>query len=87
MKEQVEREAIGLLKTALGAMEDMFGHEFLYNVIMMKISSVCTDGTNVNSGEEGGLWKFLEDEMIKTGSRIPLIKIWCAAQRLVTQSA
>lgn len=76
VKEQVERAASGLFKTALGAMEDMFGHGFVYNIILKKVSSICTDGTN-----EGGLWKFLEDEMTKSGSKIPLVKIWCAAHR------
>lgn len=55
VKEQVERAASGLFKTALGAMEDMFGHGIVYNIILKKVSSICTDGTN-----EGGLWKFLE---------------------------
>lgn len=81
VKEQTEREAVGLFRTALGAMEDLFGHEFVYNVILMKTSSICTDGTNVNSGEQGGLWKFLEDEIQKIGSHLLLLKIWCAAHR------
>lgn len=81
VKEQVERYANGLLETALGAMEDQFGHDFVYDVILKKVSSICTDGTNVNSGERGGIWKFLEDEISQNGSEIPLLKIWCAAHR------
>lgn len=81
VKVQTERLAAGLFKTVIGAMEDMFGYDFVYNVILMKVSSICTDGTNVNSGDEGGIWKYLEDEMIKIGSKIPLVKIWCAAHR------
>lgn len=57
VKEQKKRKAIGLFNAALGAMEDIFGREFVYNVILPKTSSICTDGTNVNSGEEGSLWK------------------------------
>lgn len=81
MKEQVERYAIGLLNTALGAMEDRFGHDFLYDVILKKVSSICTDGPNVNSGESGGMWAFLEQKMSENESEIPLIKIWCVAHR------
>lgn len=81
VKEQIERGAIGLLKTALGATKEMFGDAFVNNVILQKASSICTDGTNANSGRDGGLWKYLEDEMAKIGSEIPLVKIWCAAHR------
>lgn len=81
VKDQVERFAEGLLKTALGAMEDQFGREFVYDVILKKVSSICTDGTNVNSGNRGGIWKFLEEEISQNGSEIPLMKIWCAAHR------
>lgn len=79
--EQVERKATGLLKTALSAMENLFGRDFLYNVILKKTSSICTDGTNVNIGEEGGIWKFLADTILEIGSEIPLVKIWCSAHR------
>lgn len=81
VKEQVERLATGLLKTALGAIEEQFGRVFLEDVILKKISSICTDGTNVNSGEKGGIWAFLEEKMAAIGSRLPLLKVWCAAHR------
>lgn len=81
VNEQVERLANGLFKTALGAIEKQFGRDFLYDVILKKVSSICTDGTNVNSGEHGGLWALLEEEISKNGSEIPLLKIWCAAHR------
>lgn len=81
VSEQVERFAAGLLKTALEAIENQFGREFLYTVILKKVSSICTDGTNVNSGEVGGIWALLENEIAKNGSDIPLTKVWCAAHR------
>lgn len=78
---QVERKANGLLKTALKAMENQFGLDFVENVILRKVSSICTDGTNVNSGDEGGIWKLFEDKLLDIGTAIPLLKIWCAAHR------
>lgn len=63
VSEQRERLATGLLKTAFEAMENQFGREFLYNVILKKISSICTDGTNVNTGQSGGIWALLEEEI------------------------
>lgn len=51
------------------------------NLIFRKTSSVCTDGTNLNTGEKNGLWALLEGEIKKSGSKIPLTKIWCAAHR------
>lgn len=53
----------------------------MYESILTKISSICTDGANVNNGEKGGLWKFFEDELLKCGNIIALNKIWCAAHR------
>lgn len=51
------------------------------NPILRKISSVCTDGTNVNTGEKKSLWVLLDEKMRAAGSKIPLTKIWCAAHR------
>lgn len=82
MDEQVESGAAGLLKTALRAIENNFSENFMYQHILNKVSSICTDGANVNKGEKKGLWKLLDDEIkIKTNSRIPLIKIWCSVHR------
>lgn len=50
-------------------------------LIFRKVSSVCSDGTNVNSGEKNSQWVFLDKEIKEDGSKIPLIKIWCAAHR------
>lgn len=53
----------------------------LPNLILRKISLVCTDGTNVNTGDKFSLWVLLDKEMKAAGSNIPVIKIWCAAHR------
>lgn len=81
MDEQTERGAVGLFRTALNAMEKMFSKEFVYQCIMPKMSSICTDGTNVNTGERGGLWTYFENAIAQANSRIPLMKIWCVAHR------
>ena len=53
--------------------------------IIQEISSIVTDGTNMNSGERGGLWVLLEklrqQQAPDKESLIPLIKIWCAVHR------
>lgn len=54
----------------------------LFNAVFFrKLSSVCTNGTNLNSGEKNGLWVIIAKEMKVAGSTIPLTKIWCAAHR------
>lgn len=80
MAEQTQRGAVGLLAATIAAIENNFGSVFA-EVVLKKISSICTDGANVNIGERGGLWKLLEDHIRKAGSSIPLIKLWCAAHR------
>lgn len=75
---QTERKAEGLMKAVENALQI---HTCEAKEILCKLSSICTDGTNVNSGEEGGLWALLEKKMQNAGSTIPLIKIWCAAHR------
>lgn len=49
---------------------------------MQHISSICTDGTNSNTGEKAGLWKLFEDEIRRIESDVPLMKIWCSAHRM-----
>lgn len=53
----------------------------LYQLIMARVTSICTDGANVNLGEKGGLWAFLKDELEKYRKGLPFIKLWCAAHR------
>ena len=53
--------------------------------IIQEISSIVTDGTNMNSGERGGLWVLLEklrqQQTPDKESLIPLIKILCTVHR------
>lgn len=78
--EQTKRGAAGLLEAALTAIEDNCGKDTL-TAILKKLSSICTDGANVNTGEKGGLWGLLEKQLLEAGCEIPLIKLWCAAHR------
>lgn len=49
---------------------------------MARVSSICTDGTNVNTGEKRSLWKFFEEECSKYRFDLPLNKFWCSAHRM-----
>lgn len=79
--EQTSRGAAGLFEAVKRGIIENLGEE-MYTIIMLNISSICTDGTNVNSGEKGGLWKLVEDEIRKLGSVLPFQKIWCSAHRM-----
>lgn len=81
MDEQVERGAIGLFHTMINAMNNTFTKKFVDEIILPEVSSICTDGVNTNTGEEGGLWFYLQKEIEHTNSDIPLVKIWCVAHR------
>lgn len=48
--EQVERSASGLLKATLEAMHSNLSEQFTNKIILKNVSSLCTDGTNVNIG-------------------------------------
>lgn len=63
MEEQVERGAIGLFHTVLSAMNNMFTKKFVDEIILSKVSSICTDGVNTNTGEKGGLWFYMQKEI------------------------
>lgn len=76
--EQNERFAAGLMNSVKVALKTNTSDP---EKILRKASSVSTDGTVLNSGEKGGLWTLLEEEIRKAGSIISLIKIWCAAHR------
>lgn len=79
--QQKKRRVAGMMEAVTeGILENMSMD--LYTVLMRKISSICTDGTNLNLGEKGGLWKYFEDEQMKLGSVVPLTKIWCSAHRM-----
>lgn len=77
---QTERKAVGLTKAAINAIDTMIGKENR-TILLKKVSSLCTDGTNVNTGEQNSLWALLDAEMQLVQSEIPLIKIWCATHR------
>lgn len=78
--EQKKQGAAGLLDAALAAIEDNFNRETL-RIVLKKMSSTCTDGARINTGDETGLWVRLEKEMLDVGSEIPLVKLWCGAHR------
>lgn len=73
--EQTQRLAIGLMAAVMEALKTAVNDPKL---ILRKTSSVCTDGTNVNSGDKSGLWVL---EIQSIGSEIPFTKVWCAAHR------
>lgn len=77
---QTERKAIGLKKATMEGIEAIIGTENQKS-FLRKVSSICTDGTNVNTGDRTSLWVLLDGEMEAIESKIPLIKIWCAAHR------
>lgn len=62
-------------------MSKLLVEQLVYEFLLKKISSICTDGTNVNIGERGGLWAYFEREISKIKSNVPLVKIWCVAHR------
>lgn len=78
--QQTERKAIGLKNATMKAIETIIVDKNKGD-FLRKVSSICTDGTNVNIGEKNSLWVLLDDEMEKIESEIPLIKIWCAVHR------
>lgn len=77
---QTERGSKGLFDATIAAIKSNMDVD-CYKELMRKISSICTDGTNVNSGEKGGLWALFEEQTIKLGSTLLLLKIWCSAHR------
>lgn len=76
--EQKERFAEGLTLAVMDALKSAVGDPKL---ILKKVSSLCTDGTNVNTGDAKSLWALMDKEVKAAGSVIPLVKIWCAAHR------
>lgn len=78
--QQTERKAIGLTKATINAITTIIGLENKEN-FLEKVSSLCTDGTNVNTGEKNSLWTLLDKEMKAVNPEMPVIKIWCAAHR------
>lgn len=54
--QQTERGAAGLMVAVKSGIIENAGEE-IYTLIMARVSSICTDGTNVNTGEKKSLWK------------------------------
>lgn len=81
ISEQNTRGASGLFEAVKRGIIENVGEE-MYAIIMKKISSICTTGTNMNSGEKRGLWALFENEIRRIGSLIPLTKVWCSAHRM-----
>lgn len=79
--EQTKRKAEGLMEAVRTALDSIIKDDTFLTKIFSKISSVCTDGTNVNTGERNSLWTLLEAEIRKHDSKNPLIKVWCGAHR------
>jgi len=75
---QTQRKAIGLKNAVMAAIEATIKDP---KRLLRKVSSLCTDGTNVNTGDKSSLWLLLDQEMVSIDSEIPLLKIWCAAHR------
>lgn len=78
VSEQTERLAAGLMLAVIEALKTAVDDPKL---ILNKVSSLSTDGTNVNTGDTSSLWVLMDQELISAGSKIPLLKIWCAAHR------
>lgn len=71
----------GLFEATKKGIIDNFGEE-VYAMIMSRVSSICTDGENQNTGEKHSLWVLFEEECKRYRNDLPLIKLWCSAHRL-----
>lgn len=76
-----QRGAIGLFEATVNGIIDNVGNE-IYALIMSRVSSICTDGENQNTGDKHSLWVLFEKECQKYRSDLPLTKLWCSAHRL-----
>lgn len=79
--QQKKKGAAGLLDATLTAVKNNLNVETL-RIVLTKMSSICTDGAAINTGEGSGLWSRFENEISINGSEIPLVQIWCGAHRL-----
>ena len=61
ISEQKSRGAKGLFEAVRNGIIESVG-ERMYEIIMKKVSSIVTDGTNVNSGEKGCSFKMKRDK-------------------------
>lgn len=78
ISEQTQRFAAGLMSAVI---EGIKVNNDNPDELFARVSSICTDGTNLNTGEKNSLWQLLEKKLRDIQSKIPLIKIWCSAHR------
>lgn len=78
---QTKRGAEELMEAVKSGIIENVGEE-LFKLIMSRVSSICTDGTNVNTGGKKSLWKFFKEECLKYRSNLPLNKFWCSCHRM-----
>eukprot|EP00794_Sanderia_malayensis_P013673 gene13673-15102_t len=76
--ESKERGPAGYLKTIKEASEKTLNWDALF----AKSSSIVTDGENMSTGQHRGLCRLCQDQRDTSFSKLPLMKIWCAAQRM-----
>ena len=64
-------------------MENLLGSN-VTNLIMKEVSSLVTDGTSVNTGNNNGLWNIFQHYRLEKFSEpvAPLLTIWCCAHKL-----
>ena len=55
-------------------------HVISWDQLLPCLSSIATDGENLNTGDRKSLWQSLEDERLAKGLP-PLLKVWCAVHR------
>lgn len=75
-----QRGADGLFEATKNGIIDNNGHD-IYALIMSRVSSICTDGENQNTGERHSLWVLFEKECQNYRFNLPLRKFWCSAHR------
>ena len=82
-KEPSSRRAVGALEAIKDSCSEVAVCSENLN-ILHESSSIVKDGTNMNSGERGGLWTLLEElrqQNVSERHLIPLLKVWCSVHR------
>ena len=74
--EPLERGARGIFNKIIKSMENLLESNVI-NLIMKEVSSLVTDGTSVNTGNNYGLWKLFQDYRLEKFSEpvSPLLTI------------
>ena len=78
-EEPSERGAEGALTAIQNAVEKSVKWDSLFPTV----SSLASDGTNLNSGARSGIWARLNQmrQLQENGNDVPLLKMWCAVHR------